>query len=123
MQHGCKTDKHFFGILVEQNSLANFQTYMGSYRADRAEFLDIFPAEERLLRNACCCNDDVFMVDVGGGHGHEIEKFVQKFPEKRGRMILQDLVNVVSSVPQSERMEVTAYDFFTPQPVHGKSVR
>lgn len=95
---------------------------MSNYRIDRAEFFDVFPAEERLLHRRCGSNHDVLMVDIGGGLGHEIEKFMKKFPEEKARMILQDQPNVLSQVQQSNMMEVMAYDFFTPQPVEGRSV-
>ena len=107
---------------MEQNVLETFQTLMSSYRTDRAEFLDVFPAEERLIQGfkSSADNDQVILVDVGGGRGHEILKFAEKFPETKARLILQDQEDVIKQVPQSDTMERMVYDFFTPQPVKGK---
>ena len=87
---------------------------------DRAEFLDVFPADERLLRGYEASPEEVLFVDVGGGVGHEIEKFVGKFPNEKGQMVLQELPEIVSQVPKSDVMKVMVHDFFTPQPVRGK---
>ena len=120
LQHAFKTKKHFFEILVEENMMSNFQTFMSDYRADRADLLDIYPAEEALLKGLESDNDAVLFVDVGGGRGHEIQKFRERFPRQKGRMVLQDLPSVVAETRASSTMEVMAYDFFTPQPIQGK---
>lgn len=86
LQYALNTKKHFFEILVETGYLEDFQTFMSNYRVDRAEFLDVYPAEDQLLPHGPQSNDEVMMVDVGGGRGHEIEKFVLKFPQAKGRM-------------------------------------
>ena len=98
---------------------------MSCYRADRAEFLDIFPAEDRLINGYqdSSNEDGVLFVDVGGGMGHEIQKFNEKFTHKRGRIILQELPEVIDQVPESKAMEAMVHDFFTPQPVKGESIQ
>lgn len=116
LQQAFKTDKHFFEILVERNFFDDFQTFMSNYRLDRAEILDVYPTEKQLLPGGPQSDDNVLMVDVGVGHGHEIELFVKKFPQKKGRMILQDEPNIVAEV-KSDNMENISYNFFTPQPV------
>lgn len=118
LHHAYNYDKHFFEFLAENNFLDNFQAFMSSYRTDRAEFLDIFPAEERLIPGSD--ENGVLLVDVGGGRGHDIEKFVAKFPQTKGRNILQDQPDVIKDAPASDAFEATAHDFLTPQPVKGK---
>lgn len=120
LQYAFKSEKHFFDILVEQDAMSSFQTFMSDYRADRAELLDIYPADERLLQGFDSSSDAILFVDVGGGRGHEIEKFVGRFPQKKSRMVLQDLPHVVKEVDGSSTMDVMAYDFFTPQPIQGE---
>lgn len=121
LQKALRTDKHFFEILVENNFLDDFQTFMSNYRLDRAEFLDVYPAETQLLPGGPKSDIEVLMVDVGGGDGHEIELFIKTFPEKKGRMILQDQPNIVGEV-KSETFEVMGYDFFKPQPIKGEVI-
>ena len=121
VQHAFNSDKHFFQLLVETGTLETFQTCMSYYREGRAEFLDIYPAEDRLICgfDPSQGSDGVLLVDVGGGHGHDVQKFVAKFPDTQGRKVLQDQAEVISQVPKSDTMEVTVHDFFTPQPVKG----
>ena len=91
---------------------------MSKYRVDRAEFLDIFPAEDRLIPGAD--ENGLILVDVGGGRGHEVEKFVSKFPETKGRNVLQDQPDVLKDAVASDAFEATAHDFFQPQPIIGE---
>jgi hypothetical protein len=62
-------------------------------------------------------------VDVGGGTGQQCVAVRRKWPGLPGRVVLQDLPAVVAEaeVPEGYGIEVMAYDFFTPQPVKGKS--
>lgn len=65
--------------------------------------------------------DAVLLVDVGGGEGHYSWQFRQKFPEAPGRVILQDLPQVIASIKKPPNgVELAPHDFFTPQPVKGK---
>jgi hypothetical protein len=118
LQYAFKSDKHFFDMLVEQDLMTKFQTAMSDYRAGRAEMLDIYPAEKNLVQGDD--GDSIFFVDVGGGRGHEIDKVLERFPQEKRRVVLQDLPHVVKEVEGATNKEVMAYDFFTPQPVKGE---
>ena len=118
LQRTFNSPKHFFEQLVDQRILETFQTLMSSYRTGRAEFLDVFPAEDRLLHGAK--SDRALLVDVGGGLGHDVLKFAEKFPNAEGRLILQDQADVIRQVPHTDKMECMVHDFFTPQSVKGK---
>lgn len=113
------TDKHFFEFLAEKGFLDDFQAAMSSYRTDRAELLDIFPLREQFVEG--WDGSSVFMVDVGGGRGHDLEKIVSKFPEVKAKCVLEDVPDVIESVEEAETkgFESKVYDFFTPQPVKG----
>lgn len=101
--------------------MSDFQTFMSNYRTDRAELLDIYPADEYLLEGFDSTQKDaILFVDVGGGRGHEIDKFLEKYPQDQHRMILQDLPHIVKDVEGARNKNVIAYDFFTPQPIKGK---
>lgn len=100
--------------------MSHFQTYMSQHRTDRAEFLDIYPVDRHLLKGFDSSSKEaVLFVDVGGGKGHEIDKFLDKHPQDKHRMVLQDLPHIVKDVEGSSNKEVMAHDFFKPQPIKG----
>ena len=73
-----------------------------------------------MLRDAKEGDDDVLIVDVAGGHGHYLETFRQRFPDAKGRMLLQDLPHIISDVQHlNPRIESMAHDMFLPQPIEG----
>jgi hypothetical protein len=60
------------------------------------------------------------IVDVGGSHGVISIALAERYPTLR--FISQDLANVIESAPAvpskvSDRVQLMAHDFFTPQPV------
>jgi hypothetical protein len=68
--------------------------------------------------------DDVLLVDVGGGVGHDLAEFRRKWPGVKGRLVLQDLGEVIEQAKAMNRetergVEATVHDFFTEQPVKG----
>ena len=42
--------------------------------------------------------NDILLVDVGGGKGHDLIKFSTKYPSARGRLVLQDLPSVIQNL-------------------------
>ena len=64
--------------------------------------------------------DAVLFVDVGGGQGQILSDVRSEQPSLKGRMIIQDLQGVIGDWTPPQNVEVMAYDFFTPQPVHGR---
>lgn len=97
----------------------NFNVWMSGHREGRANWLDFFPFEERLCKGSDMTDDQVLLVDVGGGYGHEIQAIKTKYPAIRGRMILQDLPQTIAQAVNVEGMEATSHDFFKPQPIKG----
>lgn len=83
----------------------------------RKYWVDWFPAQENLLEGAR--DSTALIVDVGGGKGHDLQAFHQKYPQ-RGRLILQDLPQVIDNIKNLDpAIERFTYDFFTDQPVQG----
>lgn len=97
----------------------NFNVWMSAQREGRAKWLDFFPLEEQICKVSNMTDDQVLLVDVGGGYGHEIQAIKIKYPAIRGRMILQDLPQTIAQALKVEGMEATSHDFFTPQPIKG----
>ncbi|PYI23199.1 S-adenosyl-L-methionine-dependent methyltransferase [Aspergillus violaceofuscus CBS 115571] len=62
----------------------------------------------------------VTLVDVGGGRGAVLRQVSDELnPPPRGRIVLQDLPQVLKGVDGGERVELMPYNFLQPQPVHG----
>ncbi|KAJ5083864.1 hypothetical protein NUU61_008443 [Penicillium alfredii] len=97
---------------------ALFNSYMASRREGRPVWYDFYPVE-RLLGQGTPCTDSVFLVDIGGNHGHDLKRFRQKYSHLPGKVVLQDLPKVVEGVSGHEGIEVMGYSFLDPQPVQG----
>lgn len=106
-------------------SLEDFNNHMVGYRAEQASWMDSdsYPVEELLGKAADQDNRAVLLVDVGGGLGHEIEEFQRKYPGLPGRLILQERPDVIKEATDKvhHRIEPMEHDFFTPQPIIGRS--
>ncbi|KAH8647908.1 O-methyltransferase [Xylariales sp. PMI_506] len=60
------------------------------------------------------------VVDIGGGKGHDLDKFRLRHPDVTpGSLILQDLPDILQGVTPHAAITVQLYDFFTPQPIKG----
>lgn len=63
------------------------------------------------------------VVDVGGGKGHDLKKFLAKHPDiPPGSLVLQDLPDILKGVETEPAIEIQHHDFFQPQPVKGARV-
>ncbi|CAI7656068.1 unnamed protein product [Penicillium bialowiezense] len=101
----------------EQQEL--FNSYMTSRREGKPMWFDVYPIE-RLLGHAVPLEDTTFLVDVGGNRGHDLAKFRREHSHLPGRLVLQDLPDVVKGVSGCDTsIEVMAYSFLDPQPVQG----
>ena len=91
---------------------------MGFSRLNKGEqWFDFFPVDAKLgITDA----SQTLLVDVGGGIGHDIIAFKKKFPDLRGKLVVQDLAVVVEAVKDLPAgIEAVSHDFFKPQPVKG----
>ena len=118
-QTGWNTDKEAFEwMLTEPEHMGYAMPWMMSQRAGMPTWWDVFPFEEDL--KAACTPETVTFVDVGGAMGHQCMAFKQRFPHLQGRVILQDLPQVIARVPKIDGVEAMGHDFWTPQPLKGK---
>lgn len=100
----------------------NFNVFMSGQRHNRVDWFDSFPVDEILLRGSSSNSQDVLLLDIAGGHGHDLETFKKRYPNAPGKLILQDLPPVIADIGHLEESIVRMdYDFFTSQPVIGKS--
>lgn len=122
-QYGHGTKDHFFAYVSQApDRLTQFSHHMAGYRTGRASWMDkdFYPLEEKLIKGASTEQDAVFLVDVGGSKGHDLEELRKKHPSLPGKLVLQDVRAVLAEAtdldPSITKME---HDFFTEQPVKG----
>lgn len=121
-QEGFKTDDLAFEYLPKHPEfLNNFNMWMTGQREGRANWLDFFPFEEQILTGFEGGDSAVMLVDIGGARGHEMKAIKEKYPHLPGKLVLQDQPNTVAQALPVPRMQAMAHDFFTPQPIKGKS--
>lgn len=92
-----------------------FNSYMSCRREGRPNWFSIYPIEQ-LIRGAVASPDAVFLVDIGGNQGHDLAKFHAQYPSPPGRLVLQDLPNIIANIEKTG-IEKIPYSFFDPQPV------
>ena len=66
---------------------------------------------------------DVVIVDVGGGRGQALEAIKAAFPKLKGRMVLQDVSDVIEDAKAGglpSFIEPMTASFFERQPIEGK---
>ncbi|KAJ6114020.1 hypothetical protein N7523_007337 [Penicillium sp. IBT 18751x] len=98
-----------------------FNSYMASRRQGRPMWFDVYPVD-RLMGHAVPCEDTIFLVDVGGNQGHDLSMFRQKYRHLPGKLVLQDLPEVLNGVSGGDGIQVMGYSFMDPQPVQGARV-
>lgn len=86
----------------------------------------MYPIKERLIDGLKMDGDSSVFVDIGGGTGQILEDFHTSVPEYAGRLVLQELPEVINAViasgsklAQDSRFELQTHDFFTRQPIRG----
>jgi hypothetical protein len=118
----CK-GTHYFEYFQKFNPEMGkrFGSMMDMWSKGRPRWFDesFYPVQERLLTGAE--SGGTFLVDVGGGTGHDIvglsEAFEGKLP---GTLILQDRPEVIELAQVKPGTEKMAQDFLTEQQVKGK---
>ena len=124
-QLGHGTKDHFFAWTSERpERLTQFQHHMSGYRTGRPSWMDIdfYPVEENLVKGAKTEEDSVFLVDVGGGKGHDLEELNRKHPKVPGKLVLQDVEEVIAEAQAAnldKKIVPKVHDFFTKQDLVG----
>lgn len=122
LQYAYNTPLPCWEWLAENpDALKRFNTFMEGSRANRPHWADFFPVQEQLLDGAV--PDRPLVVDIGGGRGHDLTGFKQRFSEVKGTLVLEDLPAVIDDIKSLDpEIKKLKHDFFTPQPVKGLSV-
>ncbi|KAK0277167.1 hypothetical protein LTR35_010077 [Friedmanniomyces endolithicus] len=114
-------DNHKYYAEVRPETMKTFQTFMdGLYGGPaRAPWWTWYPIEEVLS-----VDSEVAFVDVAGGNGHQTAGLLRAFPGTKGRLIVQDLPEVIQGIKVLDpRIERLPYDFLIPQPEAVKGAR
>ncbi|MCJ1292419.1 hypothetical protein MMC34_003969 [Xylographa carneopallida] len=110
----------FEWLLSDPPMLTNWNAFMSGRRAHRKQWYEMFPADEIILEGASSDDNATLLVDIGGGEGQDAEAFRAKFSDVPGRVILQDLPEVINKIGKLDHRVVRMeHDFFMPQPVKG----
>ena len=96
---------------------------MEGQQEGRGCWADVYPLWERLAKGTKDLTEAAFFVDIAGGKGHDLRDVKDRIGTNLGRLILEDLPEVIADVDDSNDIETIAYDFFTPQPVKGLLLR
>jgi hypothetical protein len=109
---------HYFDWLSQRPKVQSaFNTTMAIARQGRGpEWFDFYPVEERLsIPNVDAAS--ILLVDIGENVGHDLINFHEKFPNLPGRLIFEDLPQVVASAQHLPKgIEGIGHDFFQSQP-------
>lgn len=87
-QYARNTQDPFFVWLAERpEHFQHFNNYMSGYRQGKRSWMDpgFYPVNERLENGSKKdIQDSVFLVDVGGGLGHDLEELKAKHANVSG---------------------------------------
>jgi hypothetical protein len=119
--YNCK-GSHYFEYFAKSDPEMGrrFASMMDVWSRGRPRWFseDYYPVKERLIAGAE--KDRPFLVDIGGGSGHDIEGLRQAFEgQLPGKLVLQDRPEIVDIAKVGPGAEGMAHDFLTPQPVKG----
>ena len=97
---------------------ATFNGFMASRREGKPRWFDIYPVEQELSGPEG--EDAVMLVDIGGNQGHDLINLKTKHPDLQGRLVLQDLPDVVAKANFNDTsIAAMGHNFFDPQPIKG----
>lgn len=116
--------KSFFGRCsanpVHQESFSSFMDLWAKQKRPWPQFYDT----KALLEGADLTNGSAFVVDVGGHHGIDLLRVLEKHPDiPSGSLVLEDLPEVISAVNlTTDKINPLEHDLFKPnaiQPIKG----
>ncbi|KAI0020536.1 putative O-methyltransferase [Xylariomycetidae sp. FL0641] len=100
---------------------ASFIGFMRGITAYKLDWTDVYDTAQ-LLAGDHGKPERALLVDVGGASGVDVARLLRKLPADKvapGRLVLQDLPEVVGLARVDAKITAMPHDFFTPQPVEG----
>lgn len=123
--YNCK-GQHLFEMFARMPLMGKrFAHMMQVWSQDRPKWFQegYYPVKERLINGAASDQNAIFLVDVGGGSGHDVVQLLQAYGEEiAGKLVLQDRPEVIEIAEKELGPEIIkmSHDFWTEQPVKGK---
>src|SRR5258706_168577 len=111
-QYARSTNLHCFDWIATQPKLQHaFNVVMGMTRPGRSNrWFEVFPASLKLHVQS---PSDVLIVDIGGGVGHDLISFKEKYLDLPGMLILQEISVVIDSIANLPAgIQAMKHDFF-----------
>jgi hypothetical protein len=116
LQKGLDTELGLFPWLKQHpDLLKDFQSLMGVPKEGNC--LDVMPLDYSMTKG----HEGPVFVDIGGNTGQQAGRLLAKHPDLTGRVVVQDREETIKSSPGVKGVQMMAHDFFSPQPVKGKS--
>jgi hypothetical protein len=114
----------FTWLTAHPETFEAFHGYVHTLRTHRPAWTDMYPIHSRLVDGLKTDGEASALVDIGGGVGQLLQDFRKAVPEYTGRLVLQELDEVIGAaramgVDADKRIELQTHDFFTPQPIKG----
>jgi hypothetical protein len=117
-------NKSLYSYFNENSAMAQrFGGMIQMYNAGKPYFWEHgwYPITERLVHGGPRSNEDVLLVDIGGGDAGDLGLLRKSLgPEVKGRLILQELKHIIDRADQVG-YEAQVGDWNQVQPVNGKS--
>lgn len=115
--------QYYDWLKTEPEQAVAFNTTMMLQRMDRGEpWYEYYPVTSKV--GTSFDGKTPLMVDVGGNIGINIGDFHAKFPELPGRLVLEDLPEVISSIQELDpAIERVVHSFLDPQPEIAKGAK
>ncbi|KAI9687139.1 MAG: hypothetical protein M1822_002550 [Bathelium mastoideum] len=106
-------ESYFDRIHGDPEKSRDFNAFMSANRSSRKHWTDWYPTEKEIVKNFSTEYSDIMLVDIGGGKGHDLTKFLAKHPQAKGHLMLQDLPEVIAEAALSEEDGIysVAHDF------------
>jgi hypothetical protein len=107
-------------------SLMQLSTWMKAQQQNRLNWSAWFPAEELFSEKREKGSERVFLIDVGGGLGHDLHAFAQRYKDRKNmKLVLHDLPEVIAEAKGQNldaRISVQEQNFFAPNAVKGANI-
>lgn len=122
LQYAFGTDMESYAYWKTQPGVMdNFNVFMsGKFTSDhqKQSWLDYCDIHQSLIDGYDASIGDALFVDIGGSFGVVVQAFKRKYPDARGRFIVEDLPDVIDDIQElDEGIERVKYDFLQPQPI------
>ena len=126
-QLGHDTKDHIFEKMSQHAKfLSIFQNHMAGYRTGRSIRIDtkFYPVKDNIIKDTRTDDDAIFLVDIGGGKGHDLRELYQTLPALPGKLVLQEIKGVIEEAKSEGigldgKAILAEHGFFTKQPIIG----